>query len=128
MPLVRIDARSDRSPQTLRAIGDGVHRALVDAIGIPADDRFQILTTHPAPELVFDEHYLGIERRDVVFIQITLVRGRTQAQKLDLYRRIADNVSAEVRPEDIVITLTENDRADWSVGNGTAQLVEGPSS
>jgi phenylpyruvate tautomerase PptA (4-oxalocrotonate tautomerase family) len=107
-----------------------VHRALIDAIGIPADDRFQILSTHPAQGLVFDEHYMGVERRDVIFIHITLVRGRTQEQKLDLYRRITATLSttADVRPEDVVITLTENDRMDWSVGNGIAQLIDQPES
>ncbi|SEK51132.1 tautomerase family protein [Streptacidiphilus jiangxiensis] len=125
MPLVRIDARSDKSPETLRAISDGVHHALVDAIGIPADDRFQILTTHPAHELVFDEHYLGVERRDVVFVQITLVRGRSDEKRQDLYRRIVRNLEADagVRPQDVVVTLTENERVDWSVGEGVAQLV-----
>ncbi|MEY9871551.1 phenylpyruvate tautomerase PptA (4-oxalocrotonate tautomerase family) [Streptacidiphilus sp. MAP12-33] len=125
MPLVRIDARSDKSPETLRAISGGVHRALVDAIGIPEDDRFQILTTHPAHELVFDGHYLGVERRDVVFVQITLVRGRDDAKKQDLYRRVVANLESDagIRPQDVVVTLTENERVDWSVGDGVAQLV-----
>jgi phenylpyruvate tautomerase PptA (4-oxalocrotonate tautomerase family) len=127
VPLVRIDARSDKTPETLRAISDGVHRALVEAIGIPEDDRFQILTTHPAHELVFDEHYMGVERRDVVFVQITLLRGRTEEKKQDLYRRIVKNLHADagVRPQDVLVTLTENDRVDWSVGEGAAQLVAG---
>ncbi|MFE0463786.1 tautomerase family protein [Kitasatospora sp. NPDC058965] len=125
MPLVRIDASTDRSPATLRAVADGVHRALVEAIGIPADDRFQVLTTHPAAELIFDQQYLGIDRQDVVCVQITLVRGRTEQQKRELYRLIAAHLEAGagIRPQDVLVTLTENDRADWSVGNGQAQLL-----
>nr|WP_157597510.1 tautomerase family protein [Streptacidiphilus rugosus] len=58
MPLVRIDASSARTPEVLRAVSDGIHRALVEAIGIPVDDRFQVLTTHPSHEFGFDEHYV----------------------------------------------------------------------
>jgi len=124
VPLVQIDLAATRPARTRRDIADGVHRALVDAVGIPAGDRFQIITPHPAEELVFDPDYLGIDRQDVVFIRITLVEGRPQQLKLDLYRRITANLAGVgVRPEDVVITLTENALANWSVGNGEAQLV-----
>jgi len=125
MPLVRIDLSAHRPLLQRRAIADGVHQALVDAIGIPADDRFQIVTPHDAEELIFDPSYLGVDRRDVVYVQITLVQGRSRDLKLDLYRRITDLLTgAGVRPEDVVITLVENALDNWSVGNGRAQLVE----
>ena len=45
MPFVRIDAlRADQA--TLDGLGRAVHEALIDAIGIPADDLFQVLTSH----------------------------------------------------------------------------------
>ncbi|MFF4382616.1 tautomerase family protein [Kitasatospora sp. NPDC001547] len=125
MPLVRIDLSTDRPPAVRRAIADAVHQALVDAVGIPADDRFQIVTPHDPEELVFDPNYLDVARRDVVCVQITLVAGRPRELKLDLYRRLAANLAeAGVRPEDVFVTLTENALDDWSVGNGRAQLVE----
>jgi phenylpyruvate tautomerase PptA (4-oxalocrotonate tautomerase family) len=72
---------------------------------------------------------MGIERRDVVFVQITLVAGRTDERKKRLYQEIVANLQADagVRREDVVITLTENNRIDWSIGNGVAQLVDGAS-
>lgn len=124
MPLVRIDLAEHRPLETRRAIADGVHDALVTAVGIPPGDRFQIVTTHPAHELVFDPDYLGIEREDVVYVQITFVTGRSRVVKLELFRQIAENLGAVgVRPEDVFVTLTENTAEDWSVGNGQAQLV-----
>ena len=33
MPFVRIDVAEGKSPEKLTAIGDGVHAALIDAIG-----------------------------------------------------------------------------------------------
>ncbi|MBI2921175.1 MAG: tautomerase family protein [Planctomycetes bacterium] len=37
MPLVRITLQAGRSPAVLRAIGDAIHGALVEAIGAPAE-------------------------------------------------------------------------------------------
>ncbi|MET8545197.1 tautomerase family protein [Kitasatospora sp. NPDC004799] len=125
MPLVRIDLSASRPPAVRRAIADGVHRALVDAVGIPAGDRFQIVTPHAPDEMLFDPAYLDVARRDVVCVQITLVAGRPRELKLDLYRRIAANLAdAGVRPEDVFVTLVENTLDNWSVGNGQAQLVD----
>lgn len=125
MPLVEISVRNETPAPQRRAIADSVHRALVDAIGIPEGDRFQIVSSHPARDLIFDAQYMGVERRDIVFVRITLVRGRSQEKKLDLYRRIAQNLTehAQVRPEDAFVTLVENDKTDWSVGYGIAQLI-----
>ncbi|MFI9328935.1 tautomerase family protein [Kitasatospora sp. NPDC052868] len=125
MPLVRIDLSVTRPPALRRAIADGVHQALVDAVGIPAGDRFQIVTPHDPEELVFDPNYLDVARRDVVCVQITLVAGRPREVKLALYRQIAANLAdVGVRPEDVFVTLVENALDNWSVGNGRAQLVD----
>ena len=125
MPLVSIDLGPARTRAAARAIADGVHDALVTAIGIPAGDRFQIVNRHDAGELFFDPDSLGIDRRDVVFVRITLVAGRSDELKKQLYRTIAANLEAAgVRREDVVISLTETGRVDWSIGNGVAQLLE----
>lgn len=125
MPLVRIDLSATRPPAVRRAIADGVHRALVDAIGIPDGDRFQVVTPHDPEELIFDPNYLDVARRDVVCVQITLVAGRPRGLKLDLYRQITANLTAVgVRPEDVFVMLVENALDNWSVGNGRAQLVD----
>src|SRR5260370_24747581 len=49
MPLVRIALRKGTKPQFRRAIGHSIHRALVETIKIPEQDRFQILT-EPEPD------------------------------------------------------------------------------
>jgi phenylpyruvate tautomerase PptA (4-oxalocrotonate tautomerase family) len=126
MPLVRIDALDGRSFDELAAIGDGVHRALVEAIGIPAQDRFQVLNRHLVSGLVFDRHYLGIARTDgVVFIQITMSHGRSLEQKKNLFAAIARNLAEKpgVRQEDVLVNLVEVVRENWSFGNGIAQYA-----
>ncbi len=44
MPLVELFLRNGTTPEYRKALADGVHRALVEAIAIPADDRFQVIT------------------------------------------------------------------------------------
>ena len=126
MPLVRIDVLEVRSPQELAEIGDGVHRALVEAIGIPPQDRFQVLSRHAENWLVFDRHYLGVSRTNgIVFVQITMSTGRTLEQKKNLFAAIARNLTERpgVRPEDVFVNLVEVVKENWSFGNGIAQYA-----
>ena len=46
--------------------------------------------------------------------------GRTVEQKRALYQLIAENLHTAVslRPDDVFVTLVENDRVDWSIGRG----------
>jgi hypothetical protein len=82
------------------------------------------VTTHSASELIADPEYLDVARENVVFIQITLVRGRSDELKQRLYRTIRDHlVEVGVRAEDVAVVLTANGPADYSWGNGEAQVL-----
>jgi 4-oxalocrotonate tautomerase len=124
MPLVRISLREGTSGQYRQALADGVHQAMVEAIEIPAQDRFQIITEHPANGLIYDPSYLGIERSDkMVLVQITLSGGRKPAQKKKLYQRMAEILGKNpgLRPQDLFVNLVEVAWENWSFGNGEAQ-------
>jgi phenylpyruvate tautomerase PptA (4-oxalocrotonate tautomerase family) len=125
MPLVRIDLLNGRTVEQRQRIGDAIHRALVETLGVPERDRFQILTERSAADLVYDREYLGIRRTDgIVVIQITLSSGRTAAQKRMLFRRIADNLAAlDIRREDVWINLVEVAKENWSFGLGLASYA-----
>jgi 4-oxalocrotonate tautomerase len=127
MPFVRISLRQGKSAEYRRAIGEGVHRAMVEALAIPADDRFQVITEHPPEGLVYDPQYLGVQRTEnVVFVQITLSAGRKPQQKRKLYKRMAEILteSPGLRPQDLVINLVEVSWENWSFGNGAAQYMD----
>ena len=126
MPLVRISLREGKPETYRRALADGIHRAMVDAINVPPLDRFQVITEHPAESLIYDPAYLGIVRSDdVVFVQITLNAGRSTEQKRALYARMAEllGVNPGLRPQDLLISLVEVSRENWSFGNGQAQYA-----
>lgn len=124
MPLQRIDLTTSRSPEVRSRIADAVHRALVEAISVPVDDRFQVMTAHPAGELFFAPSYLDVPHKDPVLVQVTLSRGRTTEQKQALFRRMGELVEAAGVPKnELVVSLVESGREDWSFGNGIAQYV-----
>jgi phenylpyruvate tautomerase PptA (4-oxalocrotonate tautomerase family) len=126
MPLVRIDLRQGKTPEHRLKIGDIVYRAMLETINLPEHDCFQVITEHAADGLVYDTSYLGINRTDdIVFIQITLNKGRTLEQKKALYAKIAELLAKElgVRPEDVLINLVECAKEDWSFGNGIASYA-----
>ena len=126
MPLVRIDALRADSDR-LDALGRAVHEALVETIGIPSDDRFQVLVSHDGISSTLRyEDFLGIHRDDgIVYVAITMRSGRSPALKQALYRRIAElaHEYAGTVARNLFITLSENESIDWSFGDGVAQYV-----
>jgi phenylpyruvate tautomerase PptA (4-oxalocrotonate tautomerase family) len=46
MPLVNIHILKGKSPAYIKAIADGVNSAVIETMGFPADDRYQIITEH----------------------------------------------------------------------------------
>jgi 4-oxalocrotonate tautomerase len=121
MPLVRITMAQGRTPAERRAIADGVHQALVETANVPADDRFQVVEEVAPQDLIWSAAYLGIDHTAaVVFIQIVLNTGRTVDVKKALYAAIADRLAerAAVRREDVIVSLAEVPRENWSFGGG----------
>ena len=127
MPLARIDMIKGRPAEFRQAVGDVVYQAMIDVLKAPPGDRFQVLTEHDAGDLVFDADFLGIHRTaGCIFIQLTLVAGRSLEQKRGFYKQIADTLHERlgVRREDVVINLVPVSADDWSFGNGEASLVK----
>src|SRR5262245_11538580 len=127
MPLARIDLAQGKSADYRKTIGEVVYDAMVQALNAPKDDRFQVITEHPAEDFIFDPNYLGIARsKDCVFVQLTLSEGRTVEQKQAFYKAVADGLHhrLKLRREDAVIILVEVKKENWSFGNGVAQYVQ----
>ena len=123
MPLVKIWTRSPRTVEQLRAMGDAVHEALVATANVPEKDRFQILQSLEAEQIVADRTYAGCDRSDdQIIVEITLNAGRTLEIKKALYAAIAGRFADEldVRPDDVLISLVEVTKENWSFGKGIA--------
>jgi 4-oxalocrotonate tautomerase len=125
MPLVRIDLRKGKDAAYRQQVGRAVYDAML-SVGVPVNDRFEVINEHDADNFQYDPDYLGIHRTDdLVIIQITWNEGRTVEQKKQLYKAIADGLakSPGVRKEDVFIGLVEVKKENWSFGNGEAQYA-----
>lgn len=126
MPLIRIALRKGTTDEFRKALSEGVHRAMVETINVPPQDKFQIISEHDETGLIYDPSYLGIPRTDaIVIIQIFLNAGRTVEMKKALYARIAKLLKQApgISPEDVFVSLVEVPKENWSFGNGLAQYA-----
>jgi 5-carboxymethyl-2-hydroxymuconate isomerase len=126
MPLVRIDVLAPWSDDDLGTLGDAEQAALVETMGVPERDRFQVITQHRSGDFIFDRAYLDIPRSDrFVVVQVTLSAGRSTEVKQAFYRRLAELLHERVglAGDDLAICLVENTREDWSFGRGEASYV-----
>ena len=127
MPLVRISLMKGRAEGFGKKVGEIVYRAMVDTINVPAKDHFQVITEHDKSSLIYDPGYLDIQRTDgIIFIQTTLNEGRTVDLKKAFYKAVAEGLNKDLglRMEDVLISLVEVKKENWSFGNGVAQYAQ----
>lgn len=126
MPLVRIDLMQGQSATHRETLTRVVYQAMLDTLGVPLDDRFQIVAEHAPDNFVHTATYLGLNySQRLVMIQITLNQGRSVEQKKAFYRRVADALHRELAldRQDVFISLVEVAKENWSFGNGQAQYA-----
>lgn len=89
---------------------------------MPSDELFNLVGEHEAQSFCCSRSFNGYARSDqVVVVEITMRRGRSDAIKRELYAAIARNLleKAQASLSDVFIFVDENDYSDWSVGGGT---------
>lgn len=127
MPLIRVDVVEGRDERSLKELLDAIHRAVVKAFDVPERDRYQIVSQHPANELIIQDTGLGFERsKDVVVISVTSTERSTK-QKKEFYQLVAEELkkSCGITSNNIMISIVTNGAADWSFGFGEAQFLLG---
>jgi 4-oxalocrotonate tautomerase len=125
MPLVQISLPAKGLIQSASIVGDCVHDAMISAMNMPPENRFQIIQFLEPDLLDINQRYFCERSANAIIIQITLLRGRPARQKRDLYHNIVDNLGSRLglRKEDAMIVLFENEQIDWSFGAAEAQLA-----
>ena len=120
MPFIRTAVHRDTPAAQREAIVMGIHGALVEAIGMPEDELFNLVSEHDPERFFCSRTFNGISRSEhVVVVEITMRRGRSDAMKKTLYAAIARRLEMTgIAPGDVFIFVHENDYSDWSVGNG----------
>jgi phenylpyruvate tautomerase PptA (4-oxalocrotonate tautomerase family) len=117
MPLVTIELADTIPAKTVSAYADAINAGLAEGLDIDPADRFQVIHSLPASHIIADPHYLGGERRDVVYIRVQMVHLYSAATKNRMYEAIAGRLEAlGVRPDDVFIAVNEVAMDDWYPG------------
>ncbi|MBF4485731.1 tautomerase family protein [Flavobacterium sp. CSZ] len=126
MPLVRIDIVEGRTEQELSLLTDTIQQVLIETFDTPVLDRYQIIHEHKPGTIKALDTGLGYERTDkIVVLQITQ-QGRSTQQKQAMYASMSRNLEKiGIPPTDLIISVVENKKEDWSFGLGRAQFLEG---
>lgn len=120
MPLVTISILKGKSPEYIKAVADGINSAVIEAMGFPEDDRYQIIHQ-------LDSECLQLQAReeDRVMMHLVMRAGRSNKAKQAFYKKVVENLSESpgIDSANIFITITENHDIDWSFRDGVAQFV-----
>lgn len=115
MPLVRIEIIKGRPVPERKRLLEGVHAALVEAFGIPDDDRTQRLIEHDPENFEIPR---GAGER-YTLIEITAFPGRSATAKRRLYEAVGRNLEgAGVPTSDISVVLHEPPMENWGIRGG----------
>jgi phenylpyruvate tautomerase PptA (4-oxalocrotonate tautomerase family) len=92
-----------------------VHAALIEAFGIPEDDRTQRLIEHDPENFEIEPGHSG----KYTLIEITAFPGRSSTAKRDLYKTITTKLGeVGIPPNDILIVLHEPPMQNWGIRGG----------
>lgn len=127
MPLIRIEIYEGRSPAEVQLLADTVHEAAVKEFAAPPGDRFQIIQQHPREQMIMLDFGLGFKRTDKLVVMQIASQGRTVEQKQAFYAKVAELFEERgiAGPDDLIISMLDNTRADWSLARGRAQFIVG---
>ena len=119
MPFVTINVLKGKSKAYTKAIADEVNAAVIDTMGFPKDDRYQVI--HEC-----DPEHLELQSRDAdrVMMHLVMRGGQPAHAKKAFYARVVESLARNpgIDPANVMITITENRDIDWSFQDGVAQF------
>ncbi len=119
MPLVNISILKGKPPEYVNAVAEGVNSAVIETMGFPKDDRYQIIHEH-------EPHCLEHQDRqgDRIMMHLIMRAGRSDQSKKAFYVKVVENLARDpgIDPGNVLITITENNDIDWSFRDGLAQF------
>ena len=133
MPLAKIhllEGQYDRA--RIGQLSEAIQNALIEVLGIPPDDFFQIHHVLPRDRYRHTPSFVGQEYSDdMILLELTFIAGRPKETRLALLKSLNEKVVAAVKiaPADLVVMLYEVAGENASFGSGLAQRarIAGPS-
>jgi hypothetical protein len=125
MPLAKVYLLEGRYDQArLVKLSEAIQNALVEVLGIPPDDFFQLYHVLPLDRYLHTPSFLGQRYSDdMILLELTFITGRPKETRLALLRSLNEKVvaAAGISPADLVIMLYEIAGENASFGSGLAQ-------
>jgi hypothetical protein len=133
MPLAKVhllEGQYDRA--RIGQLSAAIQNALIEVLGIPPDDFFQIYHVLPRDRYRHTPSFVGQEYSDgMILLELTFMTGRPKETRLALLKSLNEKIVAavEISPADLVVLLYEVAGENISFGSGLAQRahIAGPS-
>ena len=125
MPLAKVHVLEGRYDKArLGKLSEAIQKALIDVLGIPPDDFFQIHHVLPRDRYLHTPAFVGQKYSDdMILLELTFITGRPKETRLALLKSLNEKVvaAARISPSDLVIMLYEIAGENASFGSGLAQ-------
>jgi hypothetical protein len=125
MPLAKIHVLEGRYDKArLGKMSEAIQNALIEVLGIPPDDFFQIHHVLPRDHYLHTPAFAGQKYSDdMILLELTFITGRPKETRLALLKSLNEKVvaAARISPADLVIMLYEIAGENASFGSGLAQ-------
>jgi hypothetical protein len=125
MPVAKVhvlDGEYDRT--RLGKLSGAIQKTLIEVLGIPPDDFFQIHHVLPRDRYLHTPAFLGQKYSDdMILLELTFITGRPKETRLALLKSLNERIVAAVQisPADLVVMLYEIAGENASFGSGLAQ-------
>lgn len=125
MPLAKVHVLEGQYDNArLGKVSEAIQSALIEVLGIPPDDFFQIHHVLPRNRYLHTPAFLGQKYSDeMILLELTFITGRPKQTRLALLKSLNEKVvaAARISPADLVIMLYEIAGENASFGSGLAQ-------
>lgn len=125
MPLAKIHVLEGQYDEVrLGKVSQAIQNALIEGLGIPPDDFFQIHHVVPRNRYLHTPAFLGQKYSDdMILLELTYLTGRPKETRLALLKLLNQKVvgAAKISPDDLVIMVYETAGENASFGSGMAQ-------
>ena len=123
MALVRIDTPEGIDEDKAKKISSITNNLMVSILSIPPQENYVIRQRHNVNYLLHHPEETSTDSlNEIVFIQITLNQGRTEALKTNFLNTLVNELNAQLglNSKHIYINLTEVSSENWYFGKGNA--------
>jgi len=125
VPLAKIHVLEGQYDEArLTKVSGAIQNALIEVLGIPRDDFFQIHHVLPRDRYLHTPAFLGQKYSDdMILLELTFITGRPRETRLALLKSLNEKVvaAARISPDDLVIMVYEIAGENASFGSGLAQ-------